>query len=194
MTRLDEEEQQEALQFIDSECTRMERLSQKLMTLISLRQEGALELTACRVSDLFAQVEASCARQLQERGLTLKIENHMDTVQGEPDLLVSLLLNLIDNAGKASRSGGTIFLSAEHDCFTVRDFGHGMKREELDKITQPFYMGDKSRSRRAGGVGLGLALCAEIAALHGAELSFDSAPGQETTAKLQFAYHPMRTC
>lgn len=188
MTQMSEEEQQEALIYIDDECTRVERLSQKLMQLISLREQGALTLKDCLVDDLLEQVRISCAEQLRQRKLTLNIENSMERVMAEPDLLVSLLLNLIDNAGKASKPGDEILLTATGNCICVQDHGQGIPAEALDKITQPFYMVDKSRARRAGGIGLGLALAQEIAQLHGAELIFESQVGVGTTAKLIF--HP----
>lgn len=186
MTQMTEEEQQEALMYIDDECTRVERLSQKLMELLSLRETGALTLKTCKVSDLFSQVETSCAEQLRQRQLNLVTENHMDTIQAEPDLMVSLLLNLIDNAGKASRPGDVLLLSAEHGRISVRDFGYGIPKEELSKITQPFYMVDKSRARKAGSIGLGLALAQEIVELHGARLEIESEPGTGTTVHVIF--------
>ena len=101
-------------------------------------------------------------------------------------LLRALLGNLIDNALKSGarrvlvsveRCGGRVALS-------VSDDGRGMESGELSRITEPFYRVDKSRSRREGGAGLGLALCAEIAHLHGGELMFESAPGAGTRAQL----------
>ena len=61
-----------------------------------------------------------------------------------------------------------------------------LPEKELEKVRQPFYMVDKSRSRKAGGAGLGLALCFQIAQSHGAALSFTSAPGAGTTATVIF--------
>ncbi|MPM93092.1 Signal transduction histidine-protein kinase ArlS [bioreactor metagenome] len=104
----------------------------------------------------------------------------------EQDLLASLLLNLIDNAGKASRPGSTIELLARGNVISVADHGQGMPKEELGKITQPFYMIDRSRAKKAGGIGLGLALAAEIARLHSARLEFESECGVGTTAKVVF--------
>ena len=68
----------------------------------------------------------------------------------------------------------------------VRDNGRGMTREQLAHITEPFYRVDKARSRAEGGVGLGLSICEQIAARHGAELKFDSQPGLGTTTKVIF--------
>ena len=68
----------------------------------------------------------------------------------------------------------------------VRDHGRGIPREELDKITQPFYMVDKSRARKAGGAGLGLALCQEIVHIHRGTMEIQSVLGQGTLITLTF--------
>ena len=68
---------------------------------------------------------------------------------------------------------------------TVADQGRGIPEGELNKITEPFYMVDKSRSRAEGGAGLGLALCKQIAALHGGELRFESREGRGTTVTVE---------
>ncbi len=62
--------------------------------------------------------------------------------------------------------------------FTVEDQGMGMREEDIRKATEPFYMADKSRSRKAGGAGLGLSLCLEIAKCHGGSLSHRKRPGK----------------
>ena len=63
---------------------------------------------------------------------------------------------------------------------TVADHGCGIPPEQLARVTEPFYMVDKSRARKQGGSGLGLALCKRIAEVHGSTLQIDSAPGQGT--------------
>ena len=73
----------------------------------------------------------------------------------------------------------------------VADDGRGMSAEELAHIAEPFYRVDKARSRSEGGCRLGLALCSRIVRIHGAQLHFDSAPGQGTTVTVRFrAGHP----
>ena len=67
---------------------------------------------------------------------------------------------------------------------SITDTGCGMVPEELSRITEAFYRVDKSRSRAQGGVGLGLAICQEIASLHGGALSFQSEPGYGTSVTL----------
>ena len=68
--------------------------------------------------------------------------------------------------------------------FQVTDHGRGIPQEALDRITEPFYMVDKSRARAQGGAGLGLALCQRIASAHGAQLRFESRVGAGTTVSL----------
>jgi len=184
-TKMDEDERENALIRIEDECMRIERLSQKLMQLIVLRQ-NSISMAAYSVADLLESVQASCAEQLKQRGLTLAVSNDMDTLMMDKDLLLSLLLNLIDNAGKASRPDGMIELSAHGNTITVKDYGKGITQDEIDKITQPFYMVDKSRSKKAGGIGLGLALAEETARLHGATLVFESTLGKGTVVKVVF--------
>lgn len=185
-TRMSEEEHEDALIRIDAECMRLERLSQKMMQLIVLHQNDSIRLEPHSVAALLDEVRQSCAEQLRQRGLCLTVACEMDMLVMDADLLMSLIMNLIDNAGKATEPGGVIELSAKGNTICVRDYGRGIPGEELDKITQPFYMVDKSRSRKAGGIGLGLALAAEIARLHGARLEFESKPGKGTAAKVVF--------
>jgi signal transduction histidine kinase len=187
-TKLDEEEHQDMLLGIDAECARVERLSQKLMQLFFLRHNGSIALQHCSVSELFQHIAASSAEQLKQRELSLAVSSTIDTLMMDRDLMESLLLNLIDNAGKASQAGDCIELTAQGNTIAVIDYGKGIPQMELDKITQPFYMVDKSRSKKAGGSGLGLAIAEEIAHLHNAHLVFESAPGKGTTVKVVFEH------
>jgi signal transduction histidine kinase len=187
-TKMTPEEHEDALMLINQECLRIERLSQKLMQIIVLKQEGACELRETSVLGVLDGVQASAAELLHQRGLTLEIHNEMESLPMEQDLLTSLLLNLIDNAGKASQPGGKIELVARGNTICVTDHGCGMAQEELDKITQPFYVIDRSRARKNGGAGLGLALAEEIARLHHVRLLFESEPGIGTTVKVVFSH------
>lgn len=185
-TRMTEEEREDAFLSINSECLRIERLSQKLMQLIVLKQGDQLSLELADVGDLLQTVRDATAESVRQRGLTLSIQNEIDTLPMERDLLASLLINLIDNAGKASRPGDTIEVLAKGNVLSVTDHGCGMPKDELDKITQPFYKIDRSRVKKSGGIGLGLALAEEIARLHYAHLEFVSKPDVGTTAKVVF--------
>ena len=80
----------------------------------------------------------------------------MGSLMMERDLLADLFINLIDNAGKASRRGDIIELNAHGGIISVTDHGIGIAESELDKLTQPFYMVDKSARERQAARGLGL--------------------------------------
>ena len=96
---------------------------------------------------------------------------------------------MIDNARKASEEGSKILLlgtRTEHGYrLSVIDRGRGIPADQLKRITEPFYMVDKSRARAEGGAGLGLALCRKIAEVHHARLTFRSEPGKGTAATLE---------
>ncbi len=185
-TRITPEEKEEALTFIYKECGRLERLSRKMMKLLELDQEEALELCDMSIETIFEAAQQSCSVILREKEIQLEIEEHGEHFCMEPDLMTDVIINLIDNAVKASRQGGRICLQAEGNEIRVRDYGRGIPREEQDKILEPFYMIDKSRSRKHGGAGLGLALTATILELHHASLRIDSEPGSGTCMILQF--------
>ena len=106
----------------------------------------------------------------------------------EPDLVKSLVINLVDNARKATEKGGNIYiLSTMTDtgcAIRVVDNGRGMPQEAISKITEAFYRVDKSRSRAQGGAGLGLALCRQIVELHGGKMEFESILGKGTSVKV----------
>ena len=109
-------------------------------------------------------------------------------VMGDVDLLYSLFFNLIDNGRKAIEKDGTIFIKGrKYDSsynILLKDDGCGMEKEEIKKITEAFYMIDKSRARKEGGAGIGMALCKKIINLHNAKWSIKSKPGKGTVVSV----------
>lgn len=124
----------------------------------------------------------------RDSGISLMLSAGPGVIWGEADLLESLVVNLCDNARKASPAGSVVSLmgTAEEGGYRicVRDHGSGIAPEELLRVTEPFYMVDKSRARAQNGAGLGLALCAAVAQVHGTALEFTSALGKGTTVSL----------
>ena len=120
--------------------------------------------------------------QLKEKEIQLEVQCSPLDLQktADVDLLTSFVLNLVDNAGKASENGGKIRIIADDKALIVEDQGRGIAPEEIERVTEAFYMVDKSRSRKEGGAGLGLALCKEIADLHHWELTIESESGNGT--------------
>ena len=75
--------------------------------------------------------------------------------------------------------------TADRVQFAVWDTGRGIPPRDLPRLTEPFYMVDKSRARAGGGSGVGLALCQAIAAAHGTALAFESQPGRGTCVRFE---------
>jgi len=177
-----------AASYIISEIDRMKNLAFKLLDLALVRN-SKLDLQQIIPLELLNQVKTVLESKLKEKCIKLDIHSTLDKLMGDSILLQSLLVNLIDNAVKASASGSAIYLSAYFDTapiLEVRDSGCGMEEEETSRVCEPFYRVDKARSRSSGGVGLGLSLCREIAQLHGAELRISSQPGKGTTVQIVF--------
>lgn len=184
--QLEEEQQFRAASYIFSEGRRLESLSLKLLDLIVLGREE-FPLRSISGAELVRRAAEAARPAFQTAEIVFTTQAGQGTVDVEPDLVQSLLLNLCDNARKATPAGGQVNLSFAREeggfSFTVTDTGIGMPPEVVSHITEPFYMADKSRSRAQNGAGLGLALCAEIARLHGSRLTFDSTPGRGTAAR-----------
>lgn len=178
------ENQRRAADAIYHESTRLESLSQQLLSLQDLRQE-ALTLTAVPVAAAFEDV----TRSLPDCPVTLEKTCPADAaVRADRVLLADLLRNLVLNAAHASAPGSTVTLrclpAGDRWRLEVADTGCGIPPEALPHLTEPFYRVDKARARANGGSGVGLALCADIAAAFGTKLEFTSTVGEGTTVAL----------
>lgn len=185
---LDENTRMMAADYIYSEGHRLENLSHKLLELLLLKKDTVV-MKRVPLPAFVAEIDHALSPNLRDKGIRLICRAEQKRAAFEPDLTKSLLYNLIDNAGKAMENGGIIALVATAipgGCqFLVVDNGRGMEEKELDKITEAFYRVDKSRSRKQGGAGLGLALCKQIVELHNGHIRFDSAPGKGTRVTVE---------
>lgn len=175
---------------IKEETLRMRALSGKLMELLTVGSQN-LDFRPQRLEEVVDEVAAAMQPVLAAGSMVLQHACAPSLwVRMDRELFKSLLYNILDNARKASPEGSTIKLLARETEgraeLLIRDYGQGIPQKALDKVLQPFYMVDKSRSRKAGGAGLGLALCQEIARIHGGQLSIDSRVGQGTLVTLRF--------
>lgn len=109
---------------------------------------------------------------------------------GNEELLIMVIRNLMDNSGKAvrDREGGHItvsgYIKGGQYILTVQDNGCGIPKEELGRLTEAFYMVDKSRARKQGGAGLGLALVDKIVKLHEGTIEIQSQKGVGTSVTI----------
>lgn len=180
---LPREQQIEAADYIFSEGKRLEAMSFALLDLFSLEREKP-EFRRTSTTRLAEETMRSCRYLLEQKGVEAVIKVEEAELFLSPDVIRSLLYNLIDNARKATQTGGHILLRGASEKegfrFSVIDDGCGIPPEALDRLTEPFYMVDKSRARANGGAGLGLALCSRIAEVHGSRLEFSSTVGRGT--------------
>lgn len=178
------EEREHVLLRIYDQGRWLERLSQKLMTLVLLN--GGIERKPYPVSELIEAVKGTTENSMKEQGMQLITACDDGVLWTDPDLLRSAVVNLVENAKKASERGQTIELTARAGIITVRDYGRGIVQSEIERITEPFYRIDRSRSRKKGGAGLGLALVKRIAEAHHATLVIESEPQKGTAVSLRF--------
>ena len=169
--------------FIYNEGKRVEQLSLNLLQMIVLEKED-FEKKRTSTEEFFRQLKEA-AHFLGEK-YSLKIHYKYDPadISMEISLMLTAILNLVDNACKASGEGSSVYVLGkrlgEKYALAVVDFGVGIPEEEIARIMEPFYMVDKSRARKQGGAGLGLSLCQRIIILHDGELRIDSTPGKGT--------------
>lgn len=183
-----------ALSYIFSEGRRLERMSGKLFDLIYLR-EHEMEKEAVQAENVSSEVLKVVTPSFAAKGLVLKENIEPAVLYGNKELLVTALVNLLDNARKASKEHGVIEfrgkrIKEEENPFyyelSVKDYGIGMTKEETERICDEFYMADKSRARQEGGAGIGMSLVALILEHHQAELIVESEPKKGTKMRICF--------
>ena len=185
---MSQEERFQAANYIFKEGKRLEALSFKLLDLLVVRQQELKRhpVDACWLAK---EVQGTLQPALKGQGLLLKVNVEEVMLSLEPDLMKTVLMNLIDNGRKAmDGSPGVLYLLGRREekgfSYYVRDMGKGIPEPELKHITDAFYMVDKSRSRQQGGAGLGLSICAEIVSRHGGLMTFKSTVGKGTVVRV----------
>ncbi len=178
--KLDEEKSFLSANYIYTEGKRLEAMSIRLLDIMVTRH-GQAQFQEVQAESLFQYLQAMF-RTNEDMNFVYTFEEGI--VWAESNLIITVLINLMDNAVKASEPGSTIevkgMVREKGYLFQVKDYGMGIAEEEIQKITKAFYMVDKSRARERNGAGLGLALCAEILSLHHSSLSIESKLGEGT--------------
>ncbi len=186
---LEKEQQFLAANYIFHEGKRLESMSFKLFDLIALKRQDILP------QDIYMpifgeEIQESVLPVLERAAITFSMKLEAAIVEGDRDLLKTVIINLIDNARKASKAGdeirmlGACLEETEDTRFyeiQIQDDGCGIPEEEVNKICEAFYMVDKSRAREQGGAGLGLATASLIMEVHHGKLLIKSIVGKGTT-------------
>ena len=186
---LTEEARMQTLLDIMSESKRLQRISKILLDSAFIRENG-IQMNKLSAGGLIARIRDIFILRASEKNIKLAFAGENFDLEGDVTLLEMLIANLTENAIRATKEGGEVFLGTEIKdgvkTLYVRDNGSGMTKEQIEHITEPFYRTDKARSRLEGGTGLGLALCKRIAEAHNAILEFESEAGVGTTAYVKF--------
>ena len=183
---------EETLHAIKQEVDRLIRLSDDLLLLSRLEQyHQNMHLESIDLSDLLAAIaeQIQPLADLQHLQFSTDIAPNLQ-IQGSPDHLIRLFLNLLDNAVKHTPAQGQIHLTAvvQENCvqINVKDTGVGIVAEHLPHLFERFYRVEKSRSRDLSGTGLGLAIAQEIIHRHHGTISVQSQPSYGTTFTVTF--------
>ena len=180
-----------AQQTISMITEQTERLSKMVRTLLDMSELQTIARDEeIAISALVEEVLADLEPLAQEKGINLieKCDNVL--LMGSDILIYRLVYNLVENAIKYNFSGGTVTVTATQQNsqlhLTVEDTGNGIPEELKERIFEPFFRLDKSRSRELGGVGLGLALVREIVRVHNGSILVKNNANSGTTFEVNF--------
>lgn len=180
-----EDEKQEYLNNIHQEILRLRRLVSEVLDLRKL-ETGKIDFDfhPVNAAGLIQETAANFAKVAADKKINLQysLEDGLPTISGNSDKLKQVLINLLDNALRATPEGGEVSLRVtrinNHLKFTVKDTGPGINESEQKLIWERFYKVDRSRNRSGSGTGLGLPIAKKIIEAHGGEIWVESKPGQ----------------
>lgn len=162
---------------IFAEANRLRMLSSRLMELLTV-EEVELPLVSMNISTLLERGAKVYQPICEEAQLSLSLDLEPAIVRADESLFTTLIVNLLDNARKASNPGKSIYIRCKkrngRAHIQVEDQGIGIPEDQIPHVTEAFYMIDKSRTRKAGGAGIGLALCKAIVIAHHGKLTIES--------------------
>jgi len=159
-------------ELVRSQTEQLDRLSKLVHTLLEMSNLSSTPRSErIELAPLVEEIITDLTPLASQNDITMEQDCDNVVITGSDALIYRLVFNLIENAVKYNRRGGSVSVSVhkENNVVVVRvsDTGCGIPEEYRESIFQPFFRADKSRSRQMGGVGLGLALVHEIAVLHG---------------------------
>ena len=168
-----------------------ERLSKMVKTLLDMSElQTIVRDEKIMVAALVEEVLADLEPLAMEKNIKLIGKCEDITMVGSDILIYRLVYNLVENAIKYNHSDGQVIVTAErkdkHVYLSVEDTGNGIPKELKERVFEPFFRVDKSRSRELGGVGLGLALVHEIVRTHDGSITVRDNPSGGTIFEVVF--------
>ena len=172
----------QTIKMVTEQNGRLSKMVKTLLDMSELQTVGRDD--KIMVDALVDEVLADLDPLAQEKNIKLTGKCKNITMVGSDILIYRLVYNLVENAIKYNHSGGQVTVTAyrkeKHVYLSVEDTGNGIPEELRERVFEPFFRVDKSRSRELGGVGLGLALVREIVRVHDGSIAVRSNPSGGT--------------
>ena len=182
----------ETAETIQMAAEQTERLTKLVKTLLDMSELQTVARTdEIELGALVEEVLADLEPLARERGIVLNAGCCGELYMTGSDILIyRVVFNLVENAIRYNRDGGSVYVSVNkrdtNAVIAVRDTGRGISPEYIERVFEPFFRVDKSRSRELGGVGLGLALVREIVRLHDGSIAVSESNEEGTTFEVVF--------
>ena len=182
----------ETAETIQMAAEQTERLTKLVKTLLDMSELQTVARTdEIELGALVEEVLADIEPLARERGIALNAGCCGELYMTGSDILIyRVVFNLVENAIRYNRDGGSVYVSVNkrdtNAVIAVRDTGRGISPEYIERVFEPFFRVDKSRSRELGGVGLGLALVREIVRLHDGSIAVSESNEEGTTFEVVF--------
>ena len=175
---------------IRAEAARMIALVGDILRLSRLEERTLENQTEVSLLSLLKEARQALAPVAEAKQISLQVEGEELFILGERETLYEMILNLMDNAVKYNRPGGSVraqLTAAEMKILLrIEDTGPGIPDGEKERVFERFYRVDKSRSRQVGGTGLGLSIAKHAALLHHGRITLSDTPGGGTTVTVVF--------
>lgn len=178
----------QTIKMVTEQNDRLSKMVKTLLDMSELQTVGRDE--TIMVDALVDEVLADLEPLAREKEVELTGNCEAITIVGSDILIYRLVYNLVENAIKYNHPGGQVTVNASRKekcvCLSVADTGNGIPEELRERVFEPFFRVDKSRSRALGGVGLGLALVHEIVRVHDGSITVRSNPSGGTVFEVMF--------
>ena len=185
----DEADYKEAIGMARSQTDRLSHVIDILLEMTEL--QSAPKSDSISLSEITEEVICDLVAVAEKKSISLVQDDGEARLTGSDTLVYRAIYNLIENAIKYNKEGGKVSVAITEDenfaKVIITDTGSGIAKEDWDKIFEPFFRVDKSRSRSMGGAGLGLALVKEIAVRHGGDVKVIESSNKGSSIELSLS-------
>lgn len=172
-----EAERTTALTHIYQQAARMKKMSQHLLEHEKVNEQ-MINCEKLKTIVFFDELKGNWDAIEQREQVTVQVDCACEEIYGDSMWLQNLLINLVENAARASEKDDTVIVAVRDRqneiLISVEDHGCGISETDLPHIFEPFYRGDRQKARKAGGNGLGLSLCQAIVDAHHGRIEVES--------------------